>query len=275
MQQIIAGMSPVFMLEYAGIDPNLLNSPGGLGAILAGSGAIPGGPPQAHFSGLPSGSIPTGVLRAPPTATVVLRQEPTSGPFPSGDISSAFFAGPLPSNIPTGALPSGISGGIAGGGLSPGGLPPGNPLEALSRLPGAQPLSKVNLLVSFPTLIVGLSNYVLVPASVAFGRRPVMLVCGFLATFCALWAGLSKSLSSHLAARCFHAIGAGAVESLIALILQDMTFLHQRSRAFSVIWASQVGLPFNVIASIWSRSLNVNAGYSNPSAGYKLILYCG
>jgi MFS family permease len=98
----------------------------------------------------------------------------------------------------------------------------------------------MNLLISLPVLMVGLGNYILIPAAVAFGRRPVMIVCVLLATFCCLWSGLSGSLESHIASRCLQALGAAAVESLIPLILQDMTFVHQRSRAMSVIWASQV-----------------------------------
>jgi len=115
-----------------------------------------------------------------------------------------------------------------------------NPLRALNDIPGATPLTRVNQLTSIPMLIVGLSNYVLVPASVAFGRRAVIVSCGLLSTLCTIWAGLSTSLESHLAARSLHAIGAGATGSLIPLIIQDMTFIHQRNRGMSVIWASIV-----------------------------------
>ena len=108
-----------------------------------------------------------------------------------------------------------------------------NPLEALGNLPGAERLSKVNLLYSVPMLITGLINYLLVPASIAFGRRAVLIFCALTTTACTIWAGLSTSLTSHLIARCLHAIGTGATDSLITLVIQDMTFVHQRNRAIS------------------------------------------
>lgn len=115
--------------------------------------------------------------------------------------------------------------------------------------PNAPSLAEVNRLASFPVLIVGLSNYILVPLSIAIGRRPVICLCGLLAWTCTLWAGLSQSLESHLAARCIQALGVGAVESLIPLIAQDISFIHQRNRAIGIIWASQVSFYISGIIS--------------------------
>jgi MFS family permease len=52
------------------------------------------------------------------------------------------------------------------------------------------------------------------------------------------WAATSKSLWSHLAARCFQALGTGAVESLVPLILQDMSFIYERNKFIASLWAS-------------------------------------
>jgi predicted MFS family arabinose efflux permease len=86
----------------------------------------------------------------------------------------------------------------------------------------------------------GISSYFLVPLSIAVGRRPVLLVCGVLVWVGGFWAGASNSLASHLGARAVQGIGAGAVEALIPLIVQDIMFIHERSRAMSVIWTAQV-----------------------------------
>ncbi|KAK4033939.1 MFS general substrate transporter [Parachaetomium inaequale] len=188
MQQIIAGMLPIFLLEYAGLDPKILNDPAGLGGVFA---------------------------------------------------SAAGGAG-----FPTG----------------------GNPLEALASLPGAEPLSRVNLLVSLPVVLAGVANYLLVPASVAFGRRIVLIFCGLLATFSTIWSGLSTSLSSHIASRCFQALGAGAVESLIPLIVQDMTFIHQRSRALSLVWASQ---------GLVTISLGIGSSYIVARISWRWLYFTG
>jgi len=67
----------------------------------------------------------------------------------------------------------------------------------------------------------------------------VLLACGVMAWSGGFWAGLSRSLESHIAARCLQAIGAGAVEALIPLIVQDIVFIHQRNRAMSSIWSAQ------------------------------------
>ncbi|KAH8691287.1 major facilitator superfamily domain-containing protein [Talaromyces proteolyticus] len=197
MQQIMASFLPVFMLEYAGLDPKLLNNPGGLNGVLAGRlGPIQGG---------------------------------AGGPLPAASGSS-------------------------------------NPLAALAAIPGAQPLSRVNFLASFPVLMVGLSNYFLIPLAVTFGRRPVMIFCGAIAWTACVWAGRSTSLSSHIAARCIQAIGAGAVESLIPLIVQDMSFIHQRNRAIGMVWASQ---------GVITISLGIGANYIVSRISWRWLYFIG
>ncbi|KAK2032977.1 major facilitator superfamily transporter [Colletotrichum zoysiae] len=113
-----------------------------------------------------------------------------------------------------------------------------DPIKILAGL-GGPPLYQVALLASVPLLVNGLSSYLLVPLSIAIGRRPVLLLSGFLAWTGGLWAGFSQGLGSHLAARCFQGFGAGAVEALIPLIIQDMMFIHQRNQAISSVGASQ------------------------------------
>jgi MFS family permease len=111
-------------------------------------------------------------------------------------------------------------------------------LESLAGL-GGPPLYQVALLSSLPLLVNGISSYFLVPLSIAVGRRPVLLFAGLLAWTGGLWAGFSNSLPSHLGARCFQGLGAGAVEALIPLIVQDFMFIHQRNKAIASIGASQ------------------------------------
>jgi MFS family permease len=107
---------------------------------------------------------------------------------------------------------------------------------------GGPPMWKISMLATLPLLTNGVSSYFLVPLSIAIGRRPLLILCGLLAWVGGLWAGLSKSLDSHLAARCLQGLGAGAVEALIPLMVQDIIFIHNRNRAMSSIWAAQVGL---------------------------------
>lgn len=120
---------------------------------------------------------------------------------------------------------------------TPGGKP-ADPLQLLSSL-GGPPISKVDLISTLPILVNGIASYILVPLSIAWGRRPIILFAGVMAWSGGLWAGFSTSLNSHIAARVFQGFGAGAVEALIPLILQDMLFIHQRNKAFSLVSAGQ------------------------------------
>lgn len=115
-----------------------------------------------------------------------------------------------------------------------------NPLAVIPQ--GVKPpsLEEVSMLATIPLLTNGIASYLLVPLSIAIGRRPVLLMTAVLAWAGGLWAGLSTSLESHLAARAVMGLGAGAVEALIPLIVQDMVFIHQRAKAQSAIVASQV-----------------------------------
>lgn len=120
--------------------------------------------------------------------------------------------------------------------------PPGtvnlNPFGLLASL-GGPPLWQVSLLASLPLLMNGIASYLLVPLSIAIGRRPVLLLVGAMAWAGGLWASRSQSLGSHLGARAFQGLGAGAVEALIPLVVQDMMFIHQRNKAISLISAGQ------------------------------------
>ncbi|KIV98990.1 uncharacterized protein PV09_09270 [Verruconis gallopava] len=122
--------------------------------------------------------------------------------------------------------------------LGPPGVVDLNPLKLLAGL-GGPPLWKISFLSTLPLLTNGISNYLLVPLSISIGRRPVMLACGVLAWSGGFAAGMSRSLNTHIAARCVQGVGAGAVEALIPLIVQDLVFIHQRNRAMSSIWAAQ------------------------------------
>lgn len=119
----------------------------------------------------------------------------------------------------------------------------GASLDPLAVIPaGVTPpsLARVSMLATIPLITNGIASYFLVPLSIGIGRRPVLLLTAVIAWSGGLWAGLSQSLDDHLAARAMMGLGAGAVEALIPLIVQDMVFIHQRNRAQSTIVASQV-----------------------------------
>lgn len=119
-------------------------------------------------------------------------------------------------------------------------LPAGtNGLTALSYLPGP-PIWEIYLLASLPILMIGVANFLLVPLSIAAGRRGILLITGIIALAGCVGSGYSTSLATHLVCRVIQAIGAGTVESFIPFIIHDVVFYHQRNTAISVVFATQV-----------------------------------
>lgn len=100
------------------------------------------------------------------------------------------------------------------------------------------PMWRISLLSTAPMIINGIASWVLVPLSIAIGRRPVILLCGALAWAGGIWAAASQSLDAHIAARCFQGIGAGTIDALIPLIIQDFMFIHERNKAVAAVNAS-------------------------------------
>ncbi|KAB5566134.1 major facilitator superfamily transporter [Coniochaeta sp. 2T2.1] len=151
---VIGGLIPVFLLEYSGVDPRILN--------------------MADFKQISGGSA-AGV-----------------NPF---------------AILPPGVIPADIA--------------------------------KITLLATIPQLTNGIASYLLIPLSIAIGRRPILLFAGTCAWAGGFWAAMSTSLDDHIAARAIQGLGTGAVEALIPLIIQDMVFIHQRNKAMSILVSSQ------------------------------------
>jgi len=140
---------------------------------------------------------------------------------------------------------------LNGGSMGPVPAPPPGPYghrsadmgKAFPKIPGAPSAAAVSMLGSLPSLFIGVSNFISIPLAEAYGRRPVMLFLAALSFLCLPWAATSHGLPSHLAARCFQALGTGAVESLVPLIMQDMSFVHERNKFIGMLWASGVCSP--------------------------------
>lgn len=65
----------------------------------------------------------------------------------------------------------------------------------------------------------------------AFGRRPVILICLALLFASSVWAGKANSYNSLLAARVFQGIGGGAADTLAPDVVGQIFFVHQRGRS--------------------------------------------
>lgn len=76
---------------------------------------------------------------------------------------------------------------------------------------------------------------------------------------CATAASSGTSFNGHLNSRIAQGFAAGATESLLPLILTDITFLHQRATVFGCYWAIQTG--FGAILSLASSYEAVNLSW--------------
>ncbi|CAK7218216.1 hypothetical protein SBRCBS47491_003434 [Sporothrix bragantina] len=117
----------------------------------------------------------------------------------------------------------------------------GNPSPMALIPAGVKPVNlyEVTLLSTLPSLTNCAASFLLVPLSLAIGRRPVLLVTAMFSWIGGFLAAYSRSLKEHLAARVIHGLGSATVEALLPLVMQDMVFIHQRNRAIAAIMACQ------------------------------------
>ncbi|KAH7027172.1 major facilitator superfamily domain-containing protein [Microdochium trichocladiopsis] len=106
--------------------------------------------------------------------------------------------------------------------------------KAQSR--GQFPASQIIELASYPSLCMGLGNFLFVPLSMALGRRFSFILCNVLLLAGIIWAALSDSFMSHLGARCLQGLTAGVADCLLPIIVLDMTFLDRRSSRLVAYW---------------------------------------
>ncbi|KAI8179888.1 hypothetical protein K4K51_003149 [Colletotrichum sp. SAR 10_75] len=119
---------------------------------------------------------------------------------------------------------------------------------------------EIVLLITIPTLCIGLGNYIILPLSLAYGRRPVFLGFMIILLIATIAAALQNSYNGHLASRIVQGLATGASESLLPLMLTEVTFLHERSRIFGLYWMAQ-----NAISS----TINLASSYINHDLGWR------
>ncbi|SJX64764.1 uncharacterized protein SRS1_15195 [Sporisorium reilianum f. sp. reilianum] len=109
---------------------------------------------------------------------------------------------------------------------------------------------RVSDLLVYPTLFMGLGNVIGIPASIAIGRRPVLIFSSLLLAFTSLGCGLSQSFNTHFIVRAFMSLAAGQSEALCPMIIQEINFLHVRGNRMAVFSGMQtVGFSIMMIAT--------------------------
>ncbi|KAI1873993.1 uncharacterized protein JN550_002572 [Neoarthrinium moseri] len=120
--------------------------------------------------------------------------------------------------------------------------------------------SDITLLLTLPSLCIGLGNYIILPLSLAFGRRPIFLVSTVILLGATIGAAAQDSYNGHLTARVIQGLATGASESLLPLMLTEVTFLHERGQVFGLYWMTQ---------SIFSSLLNLASSYEAAALGWR------
>ncbi|PYH47361.1 MFS transporter [Aspergillus saccharolyticus JOP 1030-1] len=120
--------------------------------------------------------------------------------------------------------------------------------------------TRVNDLMTYPTLFMGIGNLLAMPMAMAVGRRPIFLASALILTVGAIWCAVSGSLGSHIAARDVLSLAAGQSEALCPLIIQEIHFVHERSSRLA--W-------FSAIQSIGSAALTIATSYLVIHLGWR------
>ncbi|KAL2050607.1 hypothetical protein ABVK25_009115 [Lepraria finkii] len=77
-------------------------------------------------------------------------------------------------------------------------------------------------------LVLGFSNFIWVPLSTSFGRRPVYLASLLICFGSAIWRAKATTYGSFMGACVLNGIGAGPAETIQPNVIADVMFLHER-----------------------------------------------
>ena len=73
-------------------------------------------------------------------------------------------------------------------------------------------------------MALGYANFIIVPFSNVFGRRPTILICGLICALANIWQAKVTSYKSFLAARVVSGLGAAANESIMPMVVANVMF---------------------------------------------------
>ncbi|KAL3255736.1 hypothetical protein ABHI18_008109 [Aspergillus niger] len=138
----------------------------------------------------------------------------------------------------------------------------GSVLDVFFQMYGAEGHStnQVVWLSTFPSLFVGIGNYIILPLALVCGRRPVMLIANTVLLGSLIGCALSQNWAQHFGLRILLGFATGATESLLPLMLAEVTFIHQRGTIYGIYWATQ-----NIVTSL----LTLASSYEVAALGWR------
>ncbi|KAK5790809.1 hypothetical protein VI817_008096 [Penicillium citrinum] len=127
-------------------------------------------------------------------------------------------------------------------------------------IPQGHTTTEVVWLGTFPSLFVGVGNYLILPLGLVYGRRPAAIISIVVLLAATVGCAVSQTFEQHLGLRILQGLATGATESLLPLMLAEVTFVHQRGLVYGVYWATQ-----NVVTS----ALNLASSYEAAALGWR------
>lgn len=108
-------------------------------------------------------------------------------------------------------------------------------------------------------LVLGFSNFIWVPISTSFGRRPVYLLSQLINFGTSIWRAKSNSYGSFMGACIVNGIGAGPAETIMPEVIADIFFLHDRGKWNTLYWVVYMGSL--MVGPIVSGSMTETVGW--------------
>ena len=104
-------------------------------------------------------------------------------------------------------------------------------------------LPEVINFIGVSVLVLGFTNFIWIPLSRGFGRRPVAIVTTLITTASCIWRAKAATYNSFLGSAVLCGIGSSPGETLGPVLIADIAFLHERGFWMGLYqWAFWSGL---------------------------------
>ncbi|KAH7131669.1 major facilitator superfamily domain-containing protein [Dactylonectria estremocensis] len=108
-------------------------------------------------------------------------------------------------------------------------------------------------------LVLGFSNFLWVPISTSFGRRPVLIFSQIVCLASHIWRAKAANYNGFMGAAILSGIGAGPGETLQPSIIADIYFLHDRGKWNTMYWVTYTGAL--IVAPIIAGAMADHSGW--------------
>ncbi|KAK1816520.1 hypothetical protein LTR12_009111 [Friedmanniomyces endolithicus] len=110
-------------------------------------------------------------------------------------------------------------------------------------------------------LVLGFSNFIWVPLSTSFGRRPVYIVSQLICFGSSIWRAKATTYNSFMGACILNGIGAGPAETIQPAVIADIFFLHDRGFWNTLYWVFYMGSL--MVGPIIAGAMSLHVGWRN------------